>query len=218
MKGIIMKDYYSELKTLLSKDFNCTPRDFDIEENVLTVPALNEGRRRYSDEKFFFRMVTTGSNVIISADEKLDSALVEFLKKGSGYKLFELPRFVGTHEGKEITSAIGRYGAYIKYDGKFFSLTKEQDPYTIDLEQALTLIQAKQQAAEKSLIKEFAQEDIQIINGRYGPYLKHAGGNYKIPKGKVAEELTIEDCKTIISSSEATNSKKSSAKRSVKSK
>ena len=94
MKGIIMKDYYSELKTLLSKDFNCTPRDFDIEENVLTVPALNEGRRRYSDEKFFFRMVTTGSNVIISADEKLDSALVEFLKKGSGYKLFELPKLL----------------------------------------------------------------------------------------------------------------------------
>ncbi len=143
---------------------------------------------------------------------------IETITLEEAIKLFELPRFVGTHEGKEITSAIGRYGAYIKYDGKFFSLTKEQDPYTIDLEQALTLIQAKQQAAEKSLIKEFAQEDIQIINGRYGPYLKHAGGNYKIPKGKVAEELTIEDCKTIISSSEATNSKKSSAKRSVKSK
>ena len=87
------------------------------------------------------------------------------------------------------------------FDGKFFSLAKGQDPYTITVEQAQQLIQAKEQAAEKSLIKEFADEDIQILNGRYGPYIKHKGNNYKIPKGrgaKAAADLTLEDCKSLI--------------------
>ena len=144
---------------------------------------------------------------------------IETITLEEAIKLFDLPRVVGTLEGKEVTSAIGRFGAYIKYDGKFFSLSKGQDPYTINLTQAEELIKAKELAAEKSVIKEFAPQDIQIINGRYGPYLKHAGGNYKIPRGrgaKAASDLTLEDCMNIISNTEATNTKKSPAKRSSK--
>ena len=89
-----LNNYYPELKKLLSADFNCRPGDFDIEENVLTVPALREGRRQYSPDPYFFRMVTTGTNVVITADDCLDSALVKFLKKGTGKKLFDLPALV----------------------------------------------------------------------------------------------------------------------------
>ena len=126
---------------------------------------------------------------------------IETITLEEALKLFELPRLVGTLDGKEVTAAIGRFGAYVKYDGKFFSLAKGQDPYTITVEQAQQLIQAKEQAAEKSLIKEFADEDIQILNGRYGPYIKHKGNNYRIPKGrgaKAAADLTLEDCKSLI--------------------
>jgi len=87
-------NYYEELKKLLSKDMNCKPADFDIEENVLTIPALIDGRRIYSPEKHFFHMVSTGSNVIINADECLDQALVAFLKKARGFKLFEIPNLL----------------------------------------------------------------------------------------------------------------------------
>ena len=138
---------------------------------------------------------------------------IETITLEEAVKLFELPRVVGTHDGKEVTSAIGRFGAYIKYDGKFYSLARGQDPYTINLEEALELVKAKEEAAEKSVIKVFEAEDIQILNGRYGPYIKHAGGNYKIPKGKgakAADALTLEDCKAIIENTPATNSPKSS--------
>ena len=126
---------------------------------------------------------------------------IETITLEEALKLFELPRVVGTLDGKEVTAAIGRFGAYVKWDGKFVSLAKGQDPYTIDIDQAKQLIQAKEQAAEKSLIKEFSDQDIQVLNGRYGPYIKHKGNNYKIPRGKGAKpaaDLTLEDCKALI--------------------
>jgi DNA topoisomerase-1 len=70
---------------------------------------------------------------------------IETITLEEAVKLFELPRVVGTHDGKEVTSAIGRFGAYIKYDGKFYSLAKGQDPYTINLEEALELVKAKEE-------------------------------------------------------------------------
>lgn len=126
---------------------------------------------------------------------------IETITLEEALKLFELPRVVGTLDGKEVTAAIGRFGAYVKWDGKFVSLAKGQDPYTIDIDQAKQLIQAKEQAAEKSLIKDFSDQDIQVLNGRYGPYIKHKGNNYKIPRGKGAKpaaDLTLEDCKALI--------------------
>ncbi|HRR77054.1 MAG TPA: GNAT family N-acetyltransferase [Ruminococcus sp.] len=87
-------NYYEELKKMLSMDMNCKPADFDIEENVLTIPAFIEGRRIYSPEKHFFHMVSTGSNVIINADGCLDEALVAFLRRAKGFKLFEIPNLL----------------------------------------------------------------------------------------------------------------------------
>ena len=146
---------------------------------------------------------------------------IETITLEEAAKLFELPRLVGHIDGKEVTSAVGRFGAYVKYDGKFFSLAKGQDPYTISVEQAEELIKAKELAAEKSVLKVFEQEDIQIINGRFGPYIKHSGNNYKIPKGKgakSAESLTLEDCQAIIANTKATNTAKPAQRKTAKSK
>ncbi|MBR4437969.1 MAG: type I DNA topoisomerase [Bacteroidales bacterium] len=137
---------------------------------------------------------------------------IETITLEEALKLFELPRLVGTIDGKEVTAAIGRFGAYVKYNGKFYSIGREMDPYTITVEQAQQVMKAKEEAQEKSIIKEFASEDIQIINGRYGPYIKHKGENYKIPRtkgSKAAADLTLEDCKAIIGSTPTTSSKTS---------
>jgi len=92
---------------------------------------------------------------------------------------------LGEHEGKVVTAAIGRFGPYVRYDGKFVSLKAADgdDPHTITLTRALELIQAKIEADAKALIKVFDEDpDTRILNGRYGPYIKHGKKNVTIPK------------------------------------
>lgn len=112
--------------------------------------------------------------------------------------LFTLPRVVGTDsEGNEIKANIGRFGPYLQVKTKFYSL-KTDDPYSIDLKRALEIIKEINEAKEKSLIKEFEKEKIQILIGQYGPYIKHGRKNFKIPKNSDANSLTLEDCLKII--------------------
>ena len=84
----------NELFKLLSLEFNCSPEDFIKSENILTVSAINEGRRVYSPEKYFFHMVTTGRNAVVTADECLHPFLSEYIKSREGYKLFEMPNLM----------------------------------------------------------------------------------------------------------------------------
>ena len=129
---------------------------------------------------------------------------IETITLEEAVKLFDLPRVVGQLEGKEIVASVGKFGPYVKYDGKFYSLGKDADPFAVTVEQAVEAINAKKQADANSVIRVFEAEDIQVLNGRYGPYIKHGKANYKIPKGKnakPAEELTLEDCKEIIKNS-----------------
>lgn len=89
------KDFYREqLYTLLSKEFNCTPLDFTKQENILTISALQEGRRVYSNEKYFFHMVTTGGNAVLTADECMHPFLQNFIKDRTGHWLFEIPNLL----------------------------------------------------------------------------------------------------------------------------
>lgn len=88
------KKYLVDLYNLLSKEFNCTPADFTKQDNILTVSALQEGRRMYSKEKYFFHMVTTGGNAVLTADECLYSYLQNFIKDRTGHWLFELPNLL----------------------------------------------------------------------------------------------------------------------------
>jgi DNA topoisomerase I len=110
-------------------------------------------------------------------------------------ELFKLPREVGTFENKGMTVAIGRFGPYIRHDGSFYSLGKTDDPYDISEERAIEIIEAKRLADSQKLIKSFPQNpDVQVLNGRFGPYIKVGKENIKIPKGKKPEELTLQEC------------------------
>ena len=128
--------------------------------------------------------------------------------KEEALKLFELPRAVGQHEGIDIICTKGRFGPYIKYGDRNISLPKGADPLKVDLETCVKLISESAEKKTGAIIAEYKESDIQIIDGAYGPYIKHAGSNYRIPKGTAPEELTEEKCREIISSSEPTGRKK----------
>ncbi len=115
-------------------------------------------------------------------------------------KLFDLPRSLGELDGKEVTVAVGRFGPYVKHDGKFVSIPSDLSPMEITLAQACGLIEAKKEAEAKKLVKSFDEDaDMQILNGRYGVYIAYKKKNYKIPK-TVADpsSLTLEQCLEIV--------------------
>jgi DNA topoisomerase I len=112
--------------------------------------------------------------------------------------LFTLPRVVGLDaNGDEIKANIGRFGPYLQVKTKYYSL-KTDDPYTVDLNRSLEIIKDLDEAKEKSTIKSFDKEKIQVLIGQYGPYIKQGRKNFKIPKGTEANDLTLEQCLEII--------------------
>ncbi|MBR0222886.1 MAG: DNA topoisomerase I, partial [Bacteroidales bacterium] len=125
--------------------------------------------------------------------------LIESITLEEALKLFALPRVVGHKDGQEIITAIGRFGPYVKFEGKYVSLTKGLDPYTLTEEQAIALIEESRNKEARKLISDFPASGIQVLNGRYGPYIKKGKENYKIPKKQNPETLTEEDCLAIIS-------------------
>ena len=144
-----------------------------------------------SGKKPQYANLTTGQ---LLATITLDEALV----------LFQLPRTVGDYEGKTVVIGVGRFGPYIRHDGKFVSLKKEDNPYTITLERAIELIEAKRKQESERLIKTFPEDaDLQVLNGRWGPYIAYKKNNYKLPKGTNAPELTYEEVLKIIADQDA---------------
>ena len=124
-------------------------------------------------------------------------------------KLFEFPRMLGEFEGKDVQVAIGRFGPYVRHDGKFVSIPKDIEPAALTLQEACELIEAKRQKDANKTIKTFDEEpDIQVLNGRYVPYIASAGKNYKIPK-TVADPaaLTLAEVKEIIAAADAAPAK-----------
>ena len=106
----------------------------------------------------------------------------------------------------------------MKHDGKFASIPKDLSPYAITLDEAVALIVAKRAGEAKKVIKTFAEEpDLQVLNGRFGPYIAYAKSNYKIPKGKDAEALTLEECREIVAN-EANATKKRAPRRAARAK
>ena len=128
--------------------------------------------------------------------------LIESVTLEDALQLFALPRVVGSYEGEEITTAIGRFGPYVKHAGKFVSLAKGQDPYSITEEQAIALIEESRNKDAKKVIADYPASGIQVLNGRYGPYIKHGKENYKIPRKTDPSNLTEEACLAIISKAE----------------
>ncbi|MBS1689335.1 MAG: type I DNA topoisomerase, partial [Bacteroidetes bacterium] len=136
---------------------------------------------------------------------------IETITMEEAMELFKLPRKIGLFEGEDVVLNIGRFGPYAQHAGKFYSLRKEMDPYTVELEEIAPLIEEKRKAAAESTIKIFEKEKIKILKGPYGPYIKQGLRNYKIPKEKIEkpEDLTIEEVKAIIEDVKANPPKKS---------
>ena len=158
---------------------------------------------------------------VIQPAQKLDQITLE-----EALELFKLPRLLGeTSEGEEVAASVGRFGPYIRYGGKFVSLKREDDPYTVTLERALELVAEKKKADAEKQIKLFEEEGISILNGRYGPYVTNGKKNAKVPKDLEPISLSLEESIALLEAApargarrgkkktRATSKKKSSSKK-----
>lgn len=131
--------------------------------------------------------------------------LIENITLEDALKMFQLPRKVGEYNGVEIIALKGRFGPYLKYGDKNFSIPRGKDPLKITLDECAAVIEeGLNKTAANAVMAEYKDSDIQVINGRYGPYIKHAGSNYRIPKGTDASTLTESACQEIINNSKPT--------------
>lgn len=133
------------------------------------------------------------------------SQSIETITLEETLKLFELPRTLGEFRAKEVVIGVGRFGPYIRHNSKFVSLPKGVDPLEIQLDEAIELIEAKEKKDREKIITTFGEEpELQVLNGRYGPYITYKKSNYKIPKStKKPEELSLEDCRKIIADADS---------------
>lgn len=122
---------------------------------------------------------------------------IDTISLSEALELFKLPRKVGEYEGKEVVAGVGKFGPYIRHDSKFFSIGKTANPLTISLDESIRLISDKRTKDSEKLISKL-DEDLEILNGRYGPYICYQKINYRIPKTKDPKELTKDDCMEII--------------------
>ena len=145
----------------------------------------------------------------LQSGQSLETIILE-----EALSLFDLPKVIGEYEGEPLTVANGRFGPYVRHKAKYYSLPKDMDPLSCTQEQAIQLIQEKHASEEKSLLKSFAEDaELQIRDGRFGPYMKYKGENYKLPKGIDPQSLSYEDCMKIISEAPTKPARKSSARK-----
>lgn len=118
--------------------------------------------------------------------------------------LFRLPRTIGEFEGEELVIGVGRYGPYVRHKSKFYSLAKDDDPYSIQAQRAIEIIGEKRTQEANRNIKTFEEEpELLVLNGRYGPYISFKKKNYRIPKSQKPEELSLEQCRELIAKADA---------------
>lgn len=164
-----------------------------------------------------------GPLVQIGTPEDTEKPLFASLLKGQSMstitleealKLFDLPRTLGDFEGKTVVVGIGRFGPYIRHDGKYVSLPKEFTPQGVSLEDAIMLIQQKREQESQRFIKKFDEDDeLELLNGRFGPYIAYKKKNYKLPKGSEPASLTFADCMKIVEDADKAPAKKKSARK-----
>ena len=164
-----------------------------------------------------------GPLVQIGTPEDTEKPLFASLLKGQSMstitleealKLFDLPRTLGDFEGKTVVVGIGRFGPYIRHDGKYVSLPKEFTPQGVSLADAIILIQQKREQESQRLIKKFDEDDeLELLNGRFGPYIAYKKKNYKLPKGSEPASLTFADCMKIVEDADKAPAKKKPARK-----
>jgi DNA topoisomerase-1 len=181
-----------------------------IEKNVTreqVAQARELGKDPVSGKPVTVRMGRFGPFVQIGTKDDEEKPRFAGLRPGQkmdaltlavAMELFKLPRTLGqTADGETIVANVGRFGPYVKYGSKYVSL-KEDDPYEVTLERALEVIRLKQEADANRTITDFGVDGIQVLNGRYGPYVTDGKKNAKIPKGRDPKSLTLEECRVLI--------------------
>ncbi|MDN5114212.1 type I DNA topoisomerase [Aliarcobacter butzleri] len=213
----VMKNFYGAFKKTIDEKESSVSKEDYLQVNELGIDPKS-GKPVSARVGRFGPFVQIGTKddeekpkfVAIPDNLNMDTITLE-----EALFLFNLPRVVGnTQNGDEIKANIGRFGPYLQVKTKFYSL-KTDDPYTIDLNRALEIIKDIDEAKEKSTIKTFDKEKIQILVGQYGPYIKQGRKNFKIPKGKNAEDLTLEECLEIIEKDSKGSTKRTTTKKSA---
>jgi DNA topoisomerase I len=182
----------------------------EIDETVTRGEASQErllGTDPASGRPMSVRMGRYGAFVQIGTKDDVEKPRFAGLRPGqkmdsitheAALDLFKLPRALGTTaEDEPVSANIGRFGPYVRYASKFVSI-KGDDPYTITLERALELIAEKKIVDANRLIRDFPEAGIQVLNGRYGPYITNKAKNAKIPKDQVPAALTLEECQALL--------------------
>jgi len=180
-----------------------------VEEKEQTVTREDAGQARElgidpkSGKPVSVRIGRYGPFVQIGTREDEDKPKFAGLRPGQkmaaielaqALELFKLPRKLGeTPEGEPVSASIGRFGPYVRYGDKFASI-RDDDPYTITLESALIIVAEKKEADANRIILDFEDEGIQVLNGRYGPYITNKEKNAKVPKDREPKSLTLEEC------------------------
>ena len=206
------------------------PFSLQIDEKTkMAREDLVEMRRLGTDAKsgrpVTVRMARYGPIVQIGTRDDEEKPLFAGLRPGQNMhtitmeeamKLFELPRDLGkTPEGEPLSVSIGRFGPYVKYGSKFASI-KDDDPYTITYERALEVVKEKIEADKNKVIKIFDDSDVQILRGRYGPYITNGSKNARIPKDTEPESLSLETCLELLEKAKAKPARGRGAKKKKK--
>ena len=200
----MMKDFYKKFEPTVEKTMNersehkAGERELGIDPKTGRPvfvkigrfgPVVQIGTAEDSNKPQFAQLPANLSMETVALDEALE--------------LFKLPRTVGEFEGSPVVIGTGRFGPYVMHNKKFVSLPKDEDPMTITLETSVALIEQKRMQERQRHIKGFEEEPkLEILNGRYGPYIAYDGKNYRLPKNmhEKAEQLTLEQCMDIIKS------------------
>ena len=170
-------------------------------------PMVQIGSGEGDDKPRFARLAPDQSIATITLEEALE--------------LCKLPRELGEFEDQPVKVGAGRFGPYVQHGKKYVSIPKDEDPLTITPERAVELILAKREADAKSHLLSFAEEpELEVLAGRFGPYIKYKGKNYKIPKERAehAAELTLEECRALIEAGSKTSAKTTTKRRTTKKK
>ena len=198
----MMRSFYKSFEPTVEKTMNSRQQHKAGERQL--------GKDPKSGKPVFVKIGRFGPVVQIGTAEDKDKPLFAQLPKeqsmetitlDEAMELFKLPREVGEYEGKSVTIGTGRFGPYVLHDHKYTSLPKEADPMSITLDEAIALIQEKRQQEKQKHMKFFLEDPkLEVMNGRYGPYLLYDGKNYRLPKNlhEKAKELTYDECMKVI--------------------
>jgi DNA topoisomerase-1 len=193
----MISGFYSEFHSDVETSANVSKTDIGSVRLIGADPAT--GKNVYARLARFGPCVQLGD--MVEGEEKprysslKKGQLIDSVSLAEALELFKLPRIVGTFENLPIEANTGRFGPYVKHNSKFISLGKEDDPLTVTEQKAIELIESKRKTDESRTIKFFEENsDFQILQGKWGPYLKAGAKNVKIPKGKTPAELTYPEC------------------------